>query len=167
MAQPTADDIDEIWDCHLDGCSVAYIATYKVEGLSRRVIARALAGDVPDRFKDDPRLLPYRFVWMSINGGTPLPDGTMAPFVFLKLPRKITEADFRKGCTKLKRALAADMGGATLGNASEEIEREIVLKFMRDKGYRGWELAEDGAFSPLAIETIEAEPAPVVCSPGP
>jgi hypothetical protein len=167
VPDPTAEDIDEIWDCHLDRCSIAYIATNKVDGLSRRAIAKVLAGPVPERFKDDPRLLPYRFLWVSVIGAPVLADGSDAAFVFLKLPRKMTEADFRKACTKLKRVLAEARPGATLGMAVEEIESGIVLKYMREKGYLGWDLAEDGTLSVLAIEAIEPDSALAERPPGP
>ena len=106
VPNPSAEDIEEIWNDRLDGCSISWIVQNGTTGLSRRGVAKVLDGPVPDRFKDDPRLLPHRFIWVSITGAAPLTDGTSAPFVFLKLPRKLTEGDFRKAFTKLKRALA-------------------------------------------------------------
>lgn len=157
MLDPTTEDIEEVWNDRLDGCSVAWIVRNGTTGLSRRAVIKILEGPVPDRFRGDPRLLPYRFIWIAVSGAVPLPDGSQAPFIFLKVPRKIAEADFRKGCTKLKRALAEAAPEARLETAAEQIESGIVLKFMRDKGYLGWELGADGSLSPLAIEAIEPE----------
>lgn len=164
MPEPSAEDIEEIWNDRLDGCSIAWILQYGTTGLSRRAVAKVLDGPVPDQFKDDPRLLPYRFIWVAISGAPALPDGTSPAFVFLKLPRKITNADYRKACTKLKRALAEAAPEAHLGMAAEEIESGVVLKFMRDKAYLGWDLAEDGSLSVLSIEAIEPDPEPAESS---
>lgn len=46
---------------------------------------------------------------------------------------------------------------------TEEIESNIVMKFMREKGYLGWDLAEDGSLTVLAADAIE----PTVAPPGP
>jgi hypothetical protein len=148
------DDIHEIWDCSLDGCSIRYIHENKVS-LSRKVIAAVLAGPVPERFKDDERLLPSRYVWLAAGGMKDGNDKDIA-FIILKFPRGITQVNYRKGVRAIERDIVAmsDRGWLN-GHVTEILEIAVAEKFVVTHGNPGWEIDLTGQTRKLGPDDFE------------
>lgn len=159
---PNQDDINEIWDCKLDGCSVRYIHECKVTHLSRHAIARVLKGPVPEQFKDDERLLPYRYTWISA-GGLQSATEVSAAFIILKFDRKITQSSYRKGIRNIKRDVESFSPiGWIQPHVTEPIEEKIARKFVLKHGYHAWEIDLHGGVRRLSADDFEVAPPPSV-----
>jgi hypothetical protein len=149
------EDIDEIWDLKLDECSISFIHECKVTHLSRRTIASVYNGEVPERFKDDERLLPHRFVWMSAWGFA-ANDGKDIGFVVLKLPWGVTQANYRKFVTAVRKDFSSISEKATLNPyVTEPIELDIAQKFVVVRGTPGWQMSLDGSATRLGADDFE------------
>lgn len=157
---PDQDDIEEIWDCKLDGCSVRYIHECKTTHLSRRAIANVLRGPVPERFKDDERLLPYRYTWVAA-GGMPAATRISVAFAILKFDRKLTQASYRKAIQKIRQdAKSISPTGYITPQVTEMIEEKIARKFIVKHGYHGWEIDLHGEIRRLSKDDFEVAAAP-------
>jgi len=152
------DDVEEIWDLRLDGCSIRYIHEFKVSHLSRKAITSILNGPVPERFKHDDRLQPFRYAWISAGGMLDASSKDIA-FAILKLARTISQANFRKGLAAIRRDFRELAPSGWLnGYVSEPLEREVAEKFIVKHGYPGWEIDGQGNVTRITSADLSATP---------
>lgn len=157
------EDVEEIWDLRLDGCSIRYIHEFKTTHLSRKAISGVLNGPVPERFKSDERLLPQRHAWIAATG---LQDraGNEIAFVIVRFDRSLTQSAYRKAVAKIRKEFSAmSPRGGINALVTEGIETDVARKFV-GRGTPGWEIGLDGSTRRLTGDDFEAEASP---SPAP
>lgn len=152
------DDIDEIWDCRLDGCSINFIHQNKTSHLSRKVITAILNGPVPERFKDDERLLPQYYTWVSACGFKDRTEKDIA-FVILRIERETNQTNYRKGLSAIKRdfMVLSELGRIN-PYVTERIEANVAEKFIVKYGYPAWEIDRHGNIRRLSADEFKSTP---------
>lgn len=127
-------DIEEIWECHLDGCSLRFIQECKVpEGTTLYAIRKVLSSPPPESISHDDRVTGSCFYLFSVDAYGTLPQN-ISQFVIVLAPLKVTATPYNKFNRTLGRYIQ-DKYGAELTNFSPVMIESDVVSGLVNKGY--------------------------------
>lgn len=151
------------WDSWLNGDSLARIHRYDLEDLTPAKIRDILEGDPPETIRQDLRYrLGGRFFYLMASGVRGAADGGEQPFVVVMQPRKVGAVAFRSAIRAIRRDVRGLGPGAGLNlHIVEGLEADVAVRFVNERGYRGYRLDETGAVERVErFDAPEPEPEP-------
>lgn len=157
----TDEERHDIWDQWLNGDSINRIHEYQVGELPKRAIKAVLDDEPPPSIRTDARWIHGgRFFWISVSHGAPkASDGQIMAFVIAKMPYRMTQRAFSQGVRAIRRDFRVLHPQADLDlGVIEGVEAEVALRFVSDRGYRGWSMDGEGAIAPLSLAEPDEAP---------
>lgn len=153
-----------IWNEWLNGDSLKSIQEYQAGELSLAVIKAVLSEGPPEAIKADDRFVHgARFFWISVSSEhlcPKSPDGGDIAFAVGRMPLRVSKRAFTKGVTAIRTAFRADHPTSDLAlEIIEEVEADVALKFVTERGFPGWSMDEEGSITSLAPAEPDQAPA--------
>lgn len=137
-------DIEEIWECHLDGCSQKFILECKVPyGTTLYAIRKVLAGNPPASVMNDDRVTGSCFYLFYIDAYGSIPSD-ISQFVIVLAPFKVSPKSYNKFNRTLEKYMK-DNFGAELTNFSPAMIESDTVSGLVKKGYLTFTMGKCGS----------------------